>query len=200
MRKQIASLTAAFTLAVAGLVAPAAQAQTVPVHPTTTVNSPYYADNYVSQRDINTVAQALGVREAYPLAGRGFSSGILNRTGQHIGLEYTLNGNGYATVIRAYNLDDPAASRQFSLAKGEAIRTENTLAARFNRPARQVYAQPQYRPNAVDVIAAVGLLYIAHEAITNDRHDRHHRHYTPPRRDRHDRYDRHDRHDHRRHR
>ncbi|HRJ67855.1 MAG TPA: hypothetical protein PLW48_12030 [Alphaproteobacteria bacterium] len=194
MRKQLASLTAAFTLAVAGLVAPAAQAQTVPVHPTTTVNSPYYADNYVNQRDINTVAQALGVREAYPLAGRGFSSGILNRTGQHIGLEYTLNGNGYATVIRAYNLDDPAASRQFSLAKGDAIRTENTLAARFNRPARQVYAQPQYRPNAVDVIAAVGLLYIAHEAITNDRHDRHHRHYTPPRRDRHDRYD------HRRHR
>lgn len=194
MRKQIASLTAAFTLAVAGLVAPAAQAQTVPVHPTT-VNSPYYADNYVSQRDINTVAQALGVREAYPLAGRGFSSGILNRTGQHIGLEYTLNGNGYATVIRAYNLDDPAASRQFSLAKGDAIRTENTLAARFNRPARQVYAQPQYRPNAVDVIAAVGLLYIAHEAITNDndRH-RHHRYYNPPRRDRHDR------HDHRRHR
>jgi len=180
MRKQIASLTAAFSLAVAGLVAPAAQAQTVPVNPTSTVNSPYYADNYVSQRDINDVAFALGVREAYPMAGRGFSSGIINRTGQHVGLEFTLNGNGTATVIRAFNLDDPSAYRQFSQAKADAMRTESALTARFNRPAQNVYVQPQYRPNAVDVIAGVGLLYILHEAVTNDNH-RHDRHYTPPR-------------------
>jgi hypothetical protein len=189
MKKKLASLTAAFTLAVSGLVAPAAQAQTVPVYGTGTYNTySHPASNYVSQRDISTVANALGVMTVYPGAGKGFSSGILHRTGQHIGLEYDLHGNGMASVVRAYNLDNPQAMRQYRAAMGEALQLDNAMNGRLHNVRRPV--QPQYRPTVPDVLVGVGLLYILHEAIDN-KHDRHHHHYTPPRNHRHDRYDRH---------
>lgn len=181
MKNKLASLTAAFTLAVAGLAAPA-QAQTIPV------NAPVYstgqtvvytpaATSYVSQRDIDDIAYTLGVRSVYPMTGKGFTSGIINRTGQHIGLEFNLNGSGYATVVRAYNLDNPAISAQYGAALNNAAQTEAMLMSRYNQP-RTVYVQPQYRPNAVDVIAAVGLVYIAHEVIKDNRRDN--RRYAPP--------------------
>lgn len=174
MKKQIASLTAAFTLAALGIAAPAqVQAQTVPVHapaPASIYAAPA-ADICVSQRDINDVARALGVSIVYPGAGKGFTSGILHRTGRHIGLEYDLNNNGTATVVRAYNLDNPAARGQFNAAMQNASRLDAAGRHRLHDYNRRV--QPSYRPAAVDVIAAIGLVYIAHEAISH-RHDRRH--------------------------
>lgn len=185
MKKQLASLTAAFSLAVAGLVAPA-QAQTVPVHApiynnhSTVVYTPAPAGTYVSQRDINDVAHALGVTTLYPGAGKGFTSGIVHRSGTHVGLEYDLHNNGTATVVRAYNLDNPAANGQFHAAMQNAAHLDAAGHYRVRDYNRR--AQPVYRPNAVDVIAAVGLIYIAHEAINNNhRYRNDHRHYTPPR-------------------
>lgn len=194
MKKKLASLTAAFALAVSGLTAPAAQAQTVPVYGTTPYNTySQPAGNYVSQRDISTVANALGVMTVYPGAGKGFSSGVLHRTGQHIGLEYDLHGNGMASVVRAYNLDSPHAMRQYRAAMGDALRLDNAMNGRLHDVRRPV--QPQYRPTVPDVLVGVGLLYILHEAIDNKRDRHHHRYDRPHRNDRHDRYDRHDRHD-----
>ena len=190
MKKKLASLTAAFTLAVSGIIAPAAQAQTVTYNNGVTYTQP--AGNYVSQNDIATVANALGVMTPYPGAGKGFSSGILHRTGQHIGLEYDLHSNGTASVARAYNLDDPAAMQQFRMAGREAQHLHDTMNGNYNV---RRHVQPQYRPTVPDVLVGVGLLYILHEAIDNnrdrhryDRYDRNHRY------DRHDRFDRHDRH------
>lgn len=193
MKKKLASLTAAFTLAVAGIVGPAAQAQTVSVYGNNGVSYTQPAGNYVSQNDISTVANALGVMTPYPSAGKGFSSGILHRTGQHIGLEFDLHGNGSASVVRAYNLDNPAVMRQFQAAAMDAQRMNDAMNGNYNV---RRHVQPQYRPTVPDVLVGVGLLYILHEAIDNnrdrhryDRYDRNHRY------DRHDRFDRHDRHD-----
>jgi hypothetical protein len=198
MKKQLASLTAAFALAV-GLTAPV-QAQTVPVHAPvyhnpTAVYAPQAASTYVSQRDINDVAQALGVTTIYPGAGKGFTSGIVHRTGNHVGLEYNLNNNGTATVVRAYNLDNFHAQGQFNAAMQNAAHMD--LASRSSLHDYNRRVQPAYRPNAVDVIAAVGLIYIAHEAI-NNRHD--HRHYGPPPRHHNPRHAPPPRHHHPRHR
>ncbi len=196
MKKQLASLTAAFTLAVAGLTTPAAQAQTVPYYGNNGVTYTHTqpAGNYVSQNDIATVANALGVMTPFPGAGKGFSSGILHRTGQHIGLEFDLHGNGTASVVRAYNLDNPAAMHQFKMAGAEARQLDNAMNGRLHDVRRHV--QPQYRPTVPDVLVGVGLLYILHEAIDNDR-DRH-RYDRHDRNHRHDRHDRHHRNDHRR--
>lgn len=194
MKKKLASLTAAFTLAVSGIVAPAAQAQTVPVYGNNGVTHTQPAGNYVSQNDISTVANALGVMHTYPGAGKGFSSGILHRTGQHIGLEFDLHGNGMASVVRAYNLDNPAIMRQFQQAAVDAQHLDNAMNGRLRDVRRHV--QPQYRPTVPDVLVGVGLLYILHEAIDNNR-DRH-RYDRYDRNHRHDRHDRHHRNDHRR--
>jgi hypothetical protein len=190
MKKQLASLTAAFALAV-GLSAPA-QAQTVPVHAPvyhtpTAVYAPQASSTYVSQRDINEVAQALGVTTIYPGAGKGFTSGIVHRSGNHIGLEYNLNNNGTATVVRAYNLDNFHAQGQFNAAMQNAAHLD--LASRSSLHDFNRRVQPVYRPNAVDVIAAVGLIYIAHEAINNNHKYRNdHRYYAPPPRNHHPRH------------
>jgi len=183
MKKQLASLTAAFALAV-GLTTAPAQAQTVPVQVPvysnpSTVYAPQASGNYVSQRDINEVAHTLGVSMIYPGAGKGFTSGIVNRTGTHVGLEYNLNNNGTATVVRAYNLDNYGALGQFNAAMHNAAQLDAAGQYRLRDYNRRV--QPVYRPNAVDVIAAVGLIYIAHEAINNNHKYNDHRHYTPPR-------------------
>lgn len=190
MKKTLVSLTAAFTLAVSGVLGtPAAQAQTVY---NTTPYSQTNASGYVSQRDISTVANTLGVMTAYPAAGRGFSSGILHRTGQHIGLEFALQGGGMASVVRAYNLDNPAVMRQYRAAMADAAAADASLSGRFYGAQRPL--PPSYRPSVPEVIAGVGLLYLLHEAITNDRDHRRYDRYDH-RRDRHDRYDRHQRHD-----
>lgn len=183
MKKQLASLTAAFALAV-GLTTAPAQAQTVVVNApvynnSTVVYAPQASGNYVSQRDINEVAHALGVSMVYPGAGKGFTSGIVHRSGTHVGLEFNLNNNGTATVVRAYNLDNPAANGQFNAAINNAAQLDAAGQYRLRDYNRRV--QPVYRPNAVDVIAAVGLIYIAHEAINNNHKYHNHRHYTPPR-------------------
>lgn len=176
MKKKLASLTAAFSLAVAGIMAPAlpAQAQTVPLHGNV-YGSSYYntQDPYVSQRDISIVANQLGVQTLYPGAGKGFTSGIINRTGQHIGLEFDLNGNGTATVVSAYNLRDPISRQQYNAAMQDASYLHGSMSGRLHDYNRRV--QPQYRPSVPEVVAGIGLLYILHEAINNN--DRHHRDY-----------------------
>ncbi|MDY0009200.1 MAG: hypothetical protein RBS08_05800 [Bdellovibrionales bacterium] len=192
MKKKLASLTAAFSLAVAGIMAPAlpAQAQTVPLNGNVYGYGNTYGvqDPYVSQRDISTVANALGVQILYPGAGKGFTSGIIQRNGRHIGLEFDLNGNGTATVVSAYNLNDTYSRQQYNAAMQDAAQLHGAMSGRFNDYSRRV--QPQYRPSVPEVVAGIGLLYILHEAINNN--DRHHRdyrnhrdyrdhRYTPPR-------------------
>lgn len=184
MKKKLATLTAIFTLAAASTFAPAAQAQTVPVYPAPTTTTYNYNSAYVTQAAIDQVAYDLGVQDTYHRAGRGFSSGIITQTGQHVGLEFTLNGTGYATVARAYNLNNPVIAQNFQARINETALLENRLARQANFPHR-TYQAPVYRASATDVIAAVGFAYIVHEALKdNHRHDHrydNHRRYDPPR-------------------
>lgn len=184
MKKTFASLTAAFALAAACTLAPAAQAQTVPVYPAPTTTTYSQHSGYVTQRAIDQVAYDLGVQDVYHRAGRGFSSGIITQTGQHIGLEFTLNGTGYATVARAYNLNNPVIARNFQARINETALLENRLAHQANFPHRSYHA-PVYRASATDVIAAVGFAYIVHEALKDNHRRDHrfnnHRRYDPPR-------------------
>lgn len=191
MKKKLATLTAIFTLAAASTFAPAAQAQTVPVYPAPTTTTYNYNSAYVTQAAIDQVAYDLGVQDVYHRAGRGFSSGIITQTGQHVGLEFTLNGTGYATVARAYNLNNPVIAQNFQARINETALLENRLARQASFPHRS-YQAPVYRASATDVIAAVGFAYIVHEALKdNHRHDYkrfdNHRRYEPPRRHHHDR-------------
>lgn len=202
MNKKLRSLSAAFALAVAGTLGlnHAAQAQTVPVYPATVPQATAtYNTGYVTQSAINQVAYDLGVQDAYYRAGRGFSSGIVTQTGQHVGLEFTLHNDGYATVSRAYNLNSPSGMQAFRNRVAETAQLENRL-ARQTAYAHRSYRTPVYRAaTPTDVIAAVGFAIIVHEAL-KDNHHHHHvdRHWNAPRYDRYDRHNRHDRYDHRR--
>jgi hypothetical protein len=192
MNKKLRSLSAAFALAVAGtLGVTSAQAQTVPVYNAPTVQtSATYTAGYVTQSAIDQVAYDLGVQDSYHRAGRGFTSGLITPTGQHVGLEFTLHGDGYASVSRAYNLNNPAVMQSFQNRIAETARLENQLARGTTYPHRS-YNAPVYRaPNATEVIAAVGFAIIVHEALKdNDHHRRDDRHW----RNDHRRNDRHHR-------
>lgn len=179
MNKKLRSLTAIFTLAAAATLGTPAQAQTVPVYQNqTTQTAAAYNAGYVTQGAINQVAYDLGVQDAYHRAGRGFTSGIISQTGQHVGLEFTLHGDGYATVSRAYNLNSPVALQSFRNRIAETAQLENRLARQATFPHRH-YNAPVYRaPSATDVIAAVGFAIIVHEALKdNDRHHRNDRYW-----------------------
>lgn len=185
MNKKLRSLSAAFALAVAGALGiSSANAQTVPVHPAAPQTTATYTAGYVTQAAIDQVAYDLGVQDAYHRAGRGFTSGIISHTGQHVGLEFTLHGDGYATVSRAYNLNSAVALQSFRNRVAETARLESRLAGQAAY-AHRSYRTPVYRaPAATDVIAAVGFAIIVNEALK----DNHHHHRV----DRHWRHDRHD--------
>ena len=194
MNKKLRSLTAIFTLAAAATIGMPAQAQTVPVYkaPATQTTATYSA-GYVTQSAIDQVAYDLGVQDAYHRAGRGFTSGIITQTGQHIGLEFTLHGDGYASVARAYNLNDRTSLQAFRNRVSETAQLENAL-ARQAAYANRHYNTPVYRaPGATDVIAAVGFAIIVHEALKDDHHHRNDRYWhNNHRRDNHRDWNRHD--------
>lgn len=173
MNKKLRSLSAAFALAVAGTLGmTSAQAQTVPVAPAPHTATAYAA-GHVTQAAIDQVAHDLGVQDAYHRAGRGFTSGIISQTGQHVGLEFTLHGDGYATVSRAYNLNSASALQSFRNRVAETAQMDSRL-ARQSGYAHRSYRAPVYRaPAATDVIAAVGFAIIVNEALKDSRH--HHR-------------------------
>jgi len=133
MRK-IASLTAVFTLAAGCMfvAAPAAQAQTVSVTPTNTVYNTTYQQPSVRQGAIDAVVNALGVRSLYRRAGKGFTSGQIGGTREHIGLEFNLNGD-LATVVKAYDLNDSESLLQYNVARQEAQRLEARITAQERR-------------------------------------------------------------------
>lgn len=202
MNKKLRSLTLCATFALAAAIAPqAAEAQTVPVYkaPTTQTTASYNA-GYVTQSAIDQVAYDLGVQDSYHRAGRGFTSGIITQTGQHVGLEFTLHGDGYASVSHAYNLNSPAALQSFRNRIAETAQIENRL-ARQTAYAHRHYNTPVYRaPNATDVIAAVGFAIIVHEALKDNDHRHRNDRYWQDNQRRDHRWDRNDRHRNDRHR
>ncbi|TAL30551.1 MAG: hypothetical protein EPN97_12095 [Alphaproteobacteria bacterium] len=141
--KKIKSLVAAFTLAAAGVVtmgATSAQAQTVPiwagqgqVYNQTIV--PMRAS--VSQGAIDDLAYNIGVQTIYYRSGVGFTQGTAS-DGENIGLEFQLNGSN-ATVVRAYNLDDPNSASQFQRAVDNAYYNEQRLADNELRARTRIY-------------------------------------------------------------
>jgi hypothetical protein len=141
--KKIKSLVAAFTLATAGMVtmgASSAQAQTVPiwagqgqVYNQTTV--PVRAS--VSQGAIDDLAYNVGVQTIYYRSGVGFTQGTAS-DGENIGLEFQLNGSN-ATVVRAYNLDDPNSAGQFQRSIDNAYYNEQRLADNELRARTRIY-------------------------------------------------------------
>ncbi|MDE1153495.1 MAG: hypothetical protein PW788_13240 [Micavibrio sp.] len=135
--KKIRSLVATFTLAAAaGLMgATAANAQTVPVQPN--AYSQPVSNAYVSQDAIAEVAYNQGVQAAYYRAGKGYTTGTAS-SGETIGLEFQLSG-GQGTVIRAFNLNDPASNNAFSIAQDNAAGLERDIANSEIRT--RVYAQ-----------------------------------------------------------
>jgi len=205
MRKKLASLTAMFTLAAACTLGTTnAQAQTVPVYPhhaPTTMSYQQYGA--VSQYAIDDVAYSLGVQQAYHRAGTGFTSGVIPQTGQQVGLEFSLDGYGTATVVRAYNLNNIAARNAYNNRMQEVIQLDNALAVHAPR-SYSTYPQPVFQPSPLDVITGIGMGILIHDALRPDHHDhRRQPHYVPPRH--HDRTpphrprnDRHDRGGHRR--
>lgn len=152
--KKLRSLVASFAIATAGLTglaAAPASAQTVPVYAQQQATSTMY----VSQEAINDIAVNVGVQNVYPRAGKGFTAATAG-TGETIGLEFQLNGNS-ATVIRAFNLDDPYANRAFNDAQASTANYERSLAARFNN---SYYAYPHYNVGrSLLPIIGLGLLF-----------------------------------------
>lgn len=158
LMKKIKSLVAAFTLATAGMMtmgAAPASAQTVPVNGGQVWNEQIPAPAttaYVSQEAIDNLAYNVGVQTPYYRDGRGFTQGTAN-TGENIGLEFTLNGAN-ATVVRAYNLDDPASRAQFQAEINTAYANDRALAANDYANAYTYYAPETYVvcPSPVAVI------------------------------------------------
>lgn len=182
--KKFRSLVAAFTLAAASMagLATSAQAQTVSVTP----QGDYYGAQQqvsVSQQAINDVAYNIGVQTAYYRAGVGFTDAYAS-TGEHIGLEFALS-YGQASVVRAYNMNNPSAAAQFGADMQNAAITD----ARLGYANPYGYdAHPRYEVVA-PVAAIVGLGWIIHD-INRDhhRHDgynnyNYNRHYNAPRYD-----------------
>jgi len=177
--KKLRSLVASFALATAGLTgltaAQPAAAQTV--YTQQAVNPAY-----VSQDAINDIAQNLGVQAIYPRAGKGFTQGQAD-TGENIGLEFQLNGNGTATVIRAFNVDDPYAARAYMNAQNEASIYENRVSRQFNSGYYDYPRSYNFERSLLPIIG-LGLLFSNNHHHYNDnryyRDD--HRRYEAPRR------------------
>lgn len=153
--KKIKSLVAAFTLATAGMLtmgASSAQAQTVPVYQgSSQVYTQPNAGASVSQGAIDDLAYNIGVQTIYYRTGLGFTQGTAS-DGENIGLEFRLNGSN-ATVIRAYNLNDPNAQYQFQQSVDNAYGTEQRLADNELRAQRRIYTY--YEPDTYIVCAPV---------------------------------------------
>jgi hypothetical protein len=184
MRKKLASLTAMFTLAAAcSLGTTQAQAQTVPVYPQqhAPVAASAYQHTYnVSQYAIDDIAYNLGVQQVYHRAGTGFTAGVIPQTGQQIGLEFSLDGYGTATVVRAYNLNNISARNAYNNRIQETIQLDNALAARAPLP-YNIYPQPVFQPSPIEVMTTIGMGILIYDALRPDHH--HHRpsQYVPPR-------------------
>jgi len=186
--KKLRSLVAAFSLAVAGAagfaIPEAAQAQTVPAY--TQQQQTGFA---ISQQDVNDIAYNVGVQYAYPAAGTGYTAATAS-SGQTIGLEYRLNGNGTATVARVFNLDDAYANQAFRDAENNSA----AIQANANAAARPLYFynQPRYAVvNPILPLIGLGLLLDHHHRGYDYRHYDHHndnryydyRRFDAPRRD-----------------
>jgi hypothetical protein len=155
--KKMKSLVAAFTLATAGMLtmgAAPAQAQSVPVYgggDQSTYNQPASTGSAVSQGAVDDLAYNVGVQTIYQRAGKGFTQGTA-QDGENIGLEFQLTGNN-ATVVRAYNLNDPNARFQFQQEVNIASANERQLADEEYRYNTRVY--PVYEPDAFIICAPV---------------------------------------------
>lgn len=185
--KKLRSLVAAFSLAVAGAagfaIPEAAQAQTVPAY------AQQQTGFAISQDDVNDIAYNVGVQYAYPAAGTGYTAATAG-SGQTIGLEYRLNGNGTATVARVFNLNDPAANQAFRAAENNSA----AIQADANASAAPLYYynQPRYEiVNPIVPLIGLGLLFDHyHRGYDYRRYDHHddrrfedHRRFEPPRRE-----------------
>jgi hypothetical protein len=162
--KKMKSLVAAFTLAAAGVVtmgATSAQAQTVPVYPQGQVYSqtaPAPLRTAVTQGAIDDLAFNVGVQTVYHRTGSGFTQGTAS-DGENIGLEFQLNGSN-ATVVRAYNLDDPNSRNQFQQQVDNAYAREQYLANeeyRSQRPVHYTYYEPATYVICPPIVPIVGI-------------------------------------------
>ena len=143
--KKMKSLVLAFAAAagIGVMGAAPANAQTVPVnggqvYGQTTSNAS------VSQGAIDDLAYNVGVQTAYYRDGRGFTQGTAS-DGETVGLEFQLRGNN-ATVIRAYNLNDPNSANQFQNAVDNAAANDRYLANQEYSQNTRIY--PVYEPQA----------------------------------------------------
>ena len=80
----------------------------------------------ITQADVDNFAYNVGVQTAFPLAKEGFSQGTL-RNGQHVGLQFVLDGNNKATGYSVYNLDDRKSQGAFQDAIDNANNIEKRL-------------------------------------------------------------------------
>ncbi len=160
------SLAAAFAL-VAGITAigaGTAQAQTVPVNGGQVWNEQVpvsQASVPVSQQAIDDLAYNVGVQTAYYRAGVGFTQGTAS-TGETIGLEFQLNGQN-ATVVRAYNLNDPNARATFQGEVNNAAMRDNQLASQESYGAASyAYYQPQSYVICAPVVPIISFGFAIH--------------------------------------
>lgn len=138
------SLILAFTLAAACTLGTvdAAEAQTA-MAPAATVEQSAYVNAETGRVEMNTetiaaLVQGMGVQEVFPNAGKAFSSGVINETGQHFGLEFDVEGND-VKLSKIYNLDNRYGMNQFKIKLNRATR------ANMNR------AQQPFDVNAMTV-------------------------------------------------
>lgn len=150
--KKMKSLVLAFA-AVAGIgtmgAAPA-DAQTVPVYGGQVYSQPA-AGTSVSQGAIDDLAYNVGVQTAYYRDGHGFTQGTAS-DGETLGLEFQLNGSN-ATVVRAYNLNDPNSAAQFQAAVDRSAVNDRYLADQEYRSQSRMY--DYYEPSAYVICAPV---------------------------------------------
>lgn len=162
------SLILAFTIAAACTLGTidTAEAQTA-MAPAATVEQSAYVNAETGRVEMNTetiaaLVQGMGVQEVFPNAGKAFSSGVINETGQHFGLEFDVEGND-VQLRRIYNLDDRYGMNQFKIKLNRATRAN---ANRAEQPFDLNAMTVSYSPD--DNIGSVAM-DITGDGSSNDR-------------------------------